>query len=223
MRKWIIFFILIVPHILSAQTDVSFGILPRIIISKKVDKVHGIKFTSETRQGLYHNINTPAFKSSNLLSDFALYYSNRLDPDYSANFGYLIRYSEGDILHRFIQQFNFIQRIESARLGHRIGIDQSFATNHSAVYRIRYRTVYEKSFSGERIDSKEFYYKFGAELLYSASTGPNRLEFRLLPMVGYELAINRKIEFGIDARAKALFSDDAASQHWFRLTAYLGI
>lgn len=223
MRKWIIFWLLSCPFILMGQTNSTFGILPKLVLSKKINNSEGITFTSETRQGFYNNFNNPKFSSNNILSDFALYYSNRIDPDYSLNFGYLIRFRKEEVFHRLIQQFNMIQRLEDARLGHRIGIDQTFANNQNTVYRLRYRSVYEKSFSGQRVDAKEFYIKMGTELLYSFSADANQFEFRILPMFGYELAKHRKLEFGLDTRAKALFSEQVGFEHWWRLTAYLGI
>ena len=67
--------------------------------------------------------------------------------------------------------------------------------------------MYEKSVSGDRIDSREFYMKMGQEILIIQDRSDQALEFRLLPNIGYEISAANKIELGVDLRLGDLFSD----------------
>jgi hypothetical protein len=71
------------------------------------------------------------------------------------------------VSYRTIQQFIFQTKIESFRVAHRIATDQTFSSNEATEFRLRYRVSAEILLSGQKLDDKEFYFKFNTDVLNS--------------------------------------------------------
>lgn len=71
------------------------------------------------------------------------------------------------VSYRTIQQFIFQTKIESFRVAHRIATDQTFSSNEATEFRLRYRLSAEILLSGQKLDDKEFYFKFNTDVLNS--------------------------------------------------------
>lgn len=202
------------------QGNISFGVLPRINLSKKVFAKTKIKGSIETRFGLIENLESPSFETQHILTDYSVFTSTRLDPDRSLNIGYMLRTRDGQIFHRFAQHLNLIQQVDVGRIGHRIGLDQTFTGSQSSTFRFRYRWLREQSLGGFEINKREWYLKYGAEFLSIYSDESIQGEFRLLPSLGFEYTALQKIEIGIDYRFKSIFQNNNSQDLWIRMTYY---
>ena len=215
MKGCILFLILIfLFNSVSAQIDTQFGLLPKINTSAKLSK--SVKWINsiEVRELVYNN----EWKLSHSLIDIASIFSFKTSIDQSLNIGYLIRFRDGQVIHRMLQHYNFVNLSDDHRTAHRIGFEQEFFKDQSTRYRTRYRFTYEKPLNGNKVDLKEFYLKLGAETLYNFTT--EDLEFRLLPYLGYQVTKKNKVELGIDARLNGFLNDNTASKNWLRVTWY---
>lgn len=190
--------------------------MPRINLSGKLSSDQSLKGSIESRQGFYDSSEEVQWQHRNILTDYSLFFSNKLGAGISLNIGYMLR-SRGDSwFHRASQHFNLVQRLDRGRIGHRIASDQTFVKGDTPVFRLRYRAVLEQSLSGARIDDGELYYKLGSEVLYALEAGEGTLEWRLVPQLGYELSATSKLELGWDARFSSPFDSSRKVSHWLR-------
>ncbi len=211
--------------VIIGQTKNTIGLIPRINFSIKGIGKQSIKSSIESRQGFFDSSREDKTEYENILTDYSIFLSNKLQSNMSLNVGYMLRTRGDDIFHRISQHLNIAQPWLNGRLGHRIGTDQTFTKQKNTVYRMRYRAVFEKSLAGERIDKNEFYTKLGSEILYQFTQDfkdEDNFEWRLLPSFGYEINRSNKIEWGLDVRFKKLFSEELNLAHWFRLSWYYG-
>ncbi len=197
-----------------SQIETQLGFLPKINTSTKLTK--SVKWVNsiESRELVYND----QWKLTHSLIDIASIFSFKTSIDQSLNIGYLIRFRDGQVIHRILQQYNFVNLQDNHRTAHRIGFEQEFFKDQSTRFRTRYRFTYEKPLNGNKIDLEEFYLKLGAETLYNFTT--EDLEFRLLPYLGYQITKKNKVELGIDTRLNGFLNDNTASKNWLRITWY---
>ena len=209
--------------LINGQNAAAGGIMPRINLSTRLNTNNSLKGSIESRQELFDQTSESGLQYRYVLTDYSLFFSHRLAADYSLNVGYMIRTRGGRIFHRFSQHLNIVQRLDRGRIGHRMATDQTITTDNPTVVRFRYRATLEQGLSGERIDAREFYYKLGTELLYIFSSAGNELEWRLVPLLGFELTAKSKVEAGIDYRLQGLFQEGQQSRYWLRLSWFHAI
>jgi hypothetical protein len=195
----------------NAQHSLSGGFLPKINLSAKVSKKIKLVYSTESRQQFYQSEEVQQFQYKNALTDFTALVSTKIQANQSINTGYMIRFRDGEVFHRFIQQYNLVQYFDFLRMGHRLATDQTFSSDSDAKYRIRYRITIEKSLSGDEVDPREFYIKLGNEYLWEVTRSQSELEIRLLPMLGFEISKRNRIETGIDYRLSEILGAGAAS------------
>lgn len=176
----------------------------------------------ESRQGLYDDALDRAADYEYILTDIASFISYKIVPGQSLNAGYTQRHRGGALFHRLTQQYTIATLRDNYRLGHRIATDQTFSSTTDPVYRLRYRLILEKSLSGDQIDQNEFYIKMGSEVLWNHSSGSTDMEWRFIPLLGYELSKKSRLEMGPDYRLSDLLS--ASQSHmWMSVTWYVSI
>ena len=197
-----------------AQTNLKIGFLPKINTSYKFNK--SIKWVNsvESREVFYED----NWRLKHSLIDVASILSFKTFFNQSLNLGYIIRFRDGDVIHRSLQHYNFVTKSDAYRIGQRIGFEQEYFNDMSPRFRVRYRIVYERALNGSKIDLKEFYIKLGTEGIYNFSK--EELEFRLLPNLGYEVSKSDKIEFGIDSRWANFLDSGLDNDNWLRVTWY---
>jgi hypothetical protein len=203
--------------------QVSSGLLPRVNVSGKISDRMKWYSSIESRKGLYDDRLVDATDYQYILTDIAVFLSYKTEPSQRLNIGYTQRHRGGDIFHRVTQQYNIVTLKDDKRIGHRIATDQTFGGNRNAVYRLRYRVVLEKSLSGEVIDKNEFYMKLGSEVLWDYTDGSMNMEWRLIPLLGYEISKSNRIEFGPDYRLGNIFNSQNKSDIWLSLTWFISV
>lgn len=205
---------------LVGQRDLSAGLLPKVNVSAKLSDQVGLVSSVESRQLLYDD---PEVDYRYVLTDVATFFSFRTQPDQKLNLGYTLRFRNKQLFHRFSQQYNFVDYRDSYRVGHRLALDQTFADGEPTVYRARYRLTLEKPLSGDKVDPREFYLKAGVEFLGAYEDRDWGLEGRLVPLLGYEINDNDKIETGLDYRLDGIFSGAPGQDFWWSVTWYTAI
>lgn len=196
------------------QVDATTGLMPSINLSKRVSNVWSLRVSNQMRIQSLDFGEDQTWQPAWVLNDLTLSAARRINTDFSLNTAYLLRYRNEQVIHRVAQQLNYFQRFDDHRVGHRLGVDFTMAPDRDHTYRMRYRTVYERSISGDKIDRHEFYIKFGQEILAIHQQGETSLELRLLPNIGYEISRLSKIELGVDLRFGDILLDQLQQRHW---------
>lgn len=138
----------------------------------------------------------------------------------TAGAGYLIRLEDGFFIHRFIQQYSLVQKLNGLRLAHRLRTDQTFEKKEAPSYRGRYRIGIEKPLNGQSIDPREWYIKATNEYLGILQSGNLNLDIRGLAVAGYMISNKFQCEIGIDYRAGELLSADKEHMFLLNMTWY---
>lgn len=215
VKKYLFIIILLAKsNFVFTQIDTQFGFLPKVNISTKLAETTNWVSSIEARELFYNN--EWHFKHS--LVDLSSILSFKTSVDQSLNIGYLVRFRNAQVIHRLLQQYNFVSLGKGYRTAHRFGFEQEFFKDKATRYRIRYRFTYEKPLNGNKVDLNEFYLKLGAETLYNFTI--EDLEFRVLPYLGYQLSKQNKVEIGLDSRLSELLNDNTTSKNWLRITWY---
>jgi hypothetical protein len=216
LKFLLLFLFLVNMDILSAQTKFSAGFLPSINYNQKIKKDWDINFRFESRHFVFEN-KTPqseAFKYQYSLSDFSALVGRKVGLNAKLVLGGLVRIEPGALVFRSIQQFIFQGNIASSRVAHRIAADQTFSSKEFPELRLRYRLSAEIPLSGQKVDMKEFYFKFNVETLNSLENKEYDLEFRIVPHFGYVINEQHKIEFGLDNRFNSFINRQAYITSW---------
>ncbi len=207
---------------LNAQHSLVGGLLPKITFSEKVSEKIKLVQSIESRQHFFESESETGsrFQYQYVLTDFTSLVSWKIRANQSVNVGYMLRLREGEIFHRLIQQYNFVQYFDFFRMGHRLAADQTFSNESETKYRGRYRITLEKPLSGANVDPGEFYIKLGNEYLWEISGSGSDVEIRILPMMGYEISSKSKVEAGIDYRLSEITSKSSDNALRLGLTWY---
>lgn len=173
----------------------------------------------ETRQVLFNQTKNEKVNWSyfNALTDITAIYSHKLGYNNALAGGYMVRFREGEIGHRSIQQFTIVQRLEGYRLSHRFSTDQTWMPNDPIALRIRYRLASEIPLQGSSLDPKEFYIKASTEYLSQLQDNIVEHEVRLIPVLGYDFTDNNKLEAGLDYRRSSLFTESLRARYWLKI------
>lgn len=224
--KGFILFVAIVLISLSstqAQMDYQFGALPAITLRKKVSEKLRFNSKIEFRQlfdeGTFGRTSTNQYEYVH--TDITVLATTPLGLNGSITGGYLIRVRDNAPAHRSIQQYAITQRFTSMRLGHRIRTDQTFSSLSAPVFRLRYRAALEIPLNGETIDPTEFYVKFNNEYVQILEAGEYDLEIRLIPLLGYDISDNERVELGLDYRIDSFLQEAGRSRFWISATWYV--
>jgi hypothetical protein len=158
-----------------------------------------------------------------LLTDFALSVSRKTGLKNALAGGYLVRLREGQVFHRFIQQYTMVKRYETFRMANRLSSDQTFSSDEPWELRLRYRITAEIPLNGQSIDPGEFYLKLNNEYLNSWQEKEPDLEVRLVPLAGFVFRDNNKLEFGLDYRLSSFIDGSSRNSFWLNIGWYVKV
>lgn len=224
-RLFTIVLITAFPLLVTSQQNYQAGTLTQANLDYKVGRNWRMNTKLEARQ-IFSEREPGEMKSNRLRyerTDFGLVLTTKLSADNTVGGGYLIRLEDQKFVHRFIQQFNHVRKLESARLGHRVIADETFRSDEAFELRLRYRLSLEKPFNGMRTDPKEFYGKLSNEYLGIFSDQSPDLEIRGSAAIGYNATDDNKIELGFEYRTNEFNQPVNAQQFWLTIVWYLSI
>lgn len=206
----------------SAQSDFQFGLLPSLNFNKKLPNEIRLNFKLESRQALQQGF----FESNNpiaydyLLTDLSFLGAKKIAINKTVAIGYLIRFREGQMVHRSIQQFIVSNDFSGFRLSHRFTTDQTFEQDQAPIFRVRYRVSSQIALNGLKVDPKEFYLKMNNEYLNAFEGNDYDLEIRVGPFIGYTFSQDKKMELGLDYRLNSFLNHVPSHRFWIGVNWY---
>ncbi len=208
-----------------AQPEYRVGALPAVNLNVKLKKDWSINSRIESRQQFENGIHGVVSNREYdyLLTDVSLQVARKIGLNGRVGGGYLLRFGSGELAHRFIQQYAFVQKKSGYRMAHRLMTDQTISNIEDLELRFRYRFTIEVPFSGESVDPGEFYFKGSNEFVNSIQTGVYDLENRFVPLIGYETRRKFKVETGIDYRVDGFFNQSTRHSYWYSLNFFFEI
>ena len=165
-------------NVSMAQSTYQFGALPSLNLNKKLENAWSLNGKIESRQLIQSGqFKGEIFnKNKYVLTDFSLITAKKIRLNSRFAGGYLLRLEDGDVFHRFIQQYIVVQKFSGFRFAHRLSCDQTFSKIEAAEYRLRYRITTEIPLNGESVDPGEFYLKINNEYVNSIQSKEYDLE-----------------------------------------------
>lgn len=205
------------------QSTYQFGLLPSINLNYKLENDWSLNSEIESRQLIQNGeFDGRAEKGYDyVLTDLSIISAKKIGLNSKVSGGYLIRFQDGDVFHRLIQQYTLVQGLTDFRLAHRFSTDQTFSPAEKPEFRLRYRISSEVALNGKSVDPEEFYFKFNNEYLNSWQDADYDLEIRLVPLLGYNLKNNNKIEMGLDYRINSFLNDAPRHSFWMNLNWFI--
>lgn len=207
----------------SAQDAYQFGGLPSLNLNVELKNDWSLNTKIESRQLFQtRELNGNVDKNYDyVLTDFSLVAAKRVGLNSRIAGGYLIRFEDGELFHRFIQQYIIVQKLSGFRLAHRFLSDQTFSEIEKPEFRMRYRITTEIPLNGLSVDQGEFYVKINNEYVNSLQANAYDLEIRLVPLLGYDMADNFKIETGLDYRVDSFLNNKTRHSYWMVLNFFI--
>ncbi|HPJ62865.1 DUF2490 domain-containing protein [Lentimicrobium sp.] len=227
--KALLFIILVVlmqgKSAVFAQATYRFGIMPSLNLNSALKNNWSLNAKAESRQLLKSGtVNGDAVNEYRyVLTDLSLIAAKKVGLNSRIAGGYLMRIEDGEISHRFIQHFIIVQKFAAFRLAHRFMSDQTFSESEKPEIRVRYRISSELPLNGESVDPGEFYVKVSNEYINSFQAKDYDLEIRLVPLLGYDITDNFKIETGPDYRLNSFLSSSPRHSYWMTLNIFIEI
>ncbi len=209
---------------INGQSTHEGGILPTINITKKLNANLEANFKWESRHSILNSepLQRPNYKYNYALNDFAVIISKKFGLNSKVSGGYLMRFTSGQVIHRSIQQFTLVRKLNRFKLAHRIVSDQTFSKSATS-WRFRYRVGLEIPLNGYVTDAKEFYIKLTNEYLNIFKNSDYDLELRLSPKFGYKFNQRNKTELGVDYRLDSFLNARSQHTYWINLSWFYGI
>ncbi len=222
-KLFLVFLIIINSKSICAQNQIRSGFLPSINYNHKVNKYWDVNFKFESRHFIFDNTTAQSsnFKYNYSLSDLSALAGRKVGLNSKIVLGALTRIEPNALAYRTIEQFIFQTKIGDFRVAHRIASEQTFSSNESTEFRLRYRLSAEIPLSGLKVDVQEFYFKFNTEVLNSIQENEYDLEFRIVPNLGYIINERHKIELGLDHRFDSFLNNKTRFTSWFTINWFL--
>lgn len=217
--------LLLLQCVVNAQSNYQLGGLPAVNLNKKLKNDWSLNTKLESRQLFQRGeiIGSADKEYSYVLTDFSLMAAKKVGLNSRIAGGYLIRFKDGELFHRFIQQYIIIHKISGFRLAHRIISDQTFSEIEKPEIRFRYRITSEIPLNGESVDPGEFYVKLNNEYINSFQAMEYDLEIRLIPLLGYDITENYRIESGLDYRINSFLNNSTRHSYWMTFNLFIDI
>jgi hypothetical protein len=206
----------------SGQPGVQLGFLPKINLSVPISERLKSLNSIESRQIVLED-NEADLTHKFVLTEITTMLSIKTGANNALNAGYTLLLPDRKPLHRFLQQFNLVHRIERFRMGHRFAFDQTIGDDFPFDFRSRYRISIEMALSGLKVDPREFYLQLRNEYLWSYQSEQSDLEIRISPLLGYAINKMNKIEFGIDYRINEFVLSKSDHDFWITFIWYTSI
>jgi hypothetical protein len=206
-----------------AQSTYEAGLLPAINLNKKLKNDWSFNSRIESRQlFLTGGSNEDRVRQYEyVLTDISLLTAKKVGLNSRIAGGYLVRFEDGETIHRFSQQFTIVQRMSAFRLAHRFLIDQTISPIEKTEFRLRYRVTAEIPLNGKSVDPKEFYLRLNNEFVNSLQDSNYDLEIRLVPLLGYALNTKNKVEIGLDYRIESFLDNSPNQNYWASLNWFI--
>jgi hypothetical protein len=197
--------------------------MPSVNYNKKVNNQWSFNGRIESRQLLRRGAwNDEAdTRYEYVLTDLSALAAYKTGLNTRAAAGYLIRFEEVSLTHRFIQQFTVVQKLSGFRLAHRFVTDQTFCRCEAPEFRLRYRIGTEIPLDGEAVDAGEWYVKINNEYLHSLQASEYDLELRLVPVLGFDIKSSYKVEAGLDYRVNGFVRDSTRHSFWMTINFFI--
>lgn len=219
MKKHIVVVMVICTSTLFAQNNTRSGLLPALNINKTFENNWRLNTKIESRQQLF----TREWDYQHILTDIGTVVAKKVTATQTVGAGYLIRFrAGGEVNHRFIQQYSWVQPLTSLRLGHRLVTDQTIAPD-ATEFRLRYRINTEIPLNGQDVDINEWYLKINNEYLQSLDQGAYDLEIRFAPYAGYIINKTNRIEVGLDYRMDSFLNASTRFRYWGSVNWFISL
>lgn len=209
----------------KCQDKYLIGLLPAVNVNARLQKNWSLNTKVESRYLLRTGVIHAESKRVRQyeLTDVSLLAAKKIGFNTRIAGGYLMRIENGLLTHRFIQQYAVVQRKSGYRLAHRVVTDQTFFPDEQPEFRLRYRLTAEIPLNGASLDANEFYLKINNEILHRVQARQYQPEYRLVPLLGYDMAQNFKIELGFDYRRADLLSQTQQHSLWVSMNCFVDI
>jgi hypothetical protein len=208
-----------------AQSIYQVGVLPSLNFNLKLKNGWSLNTKIESRQRF--TIGTINGEARNqykyILTDLSFIAAKKVGLNSRLAGGYMMRFAEGELYHRFIQQYVIVHQLTGFRLSHRFSGDETFSEGDAPEFRLRYRISAEIPLNGEAVDPGEFYFKISNEYLNSWQAGEYDLEIRAVPLLGFDFTDNFKSETGLDYRISSFLNGNTKQIFWVALNFFLEI
>lgn len=209
---------------LFAQSTFELGALPSLNINKKFKNDWSLNSKIESRmlfkQGQINGESVDK-KYNYVLTDVSMIAAKKVGLNSRIGGGYLMRFEDGVINHRFIQQYVMVQKKSGYRLAHRFLTDQTFSAIEAPQFRLRYRISSEIPLNGESVDAGEYYLKINNEYVNSIQSREYDLEIRVVPVIGYDISSRFKIESGLDYRIGSFLNGSTSNNYWMTVNLFI--
>lgn len=197
--------LLLLPSVIHAQKFIeSSAFSPDIAINVKLIDGYFLNTKIEAFHYYFERDvnNSPIWVSNFDGADFQFFLTKRLNPYNRVSLGYQYGFDPGyPGSHRLIQQISHIDRPGNLTIGHRLRSDQTFYTEESFKFRIRYRFSLEVPLQGQTLDPGEFFLLASEEVLFDYQDSTIGFENRLVFNTGYMINPSQKLQFGFDLRS----------------------
>lgn len=210
---------------LSAQSSYQLGTLPSVNINRKLPKDWSVNVKLESRQvyqrGEFSGDAERGFDYQ--LTDLTIVGAKKVGFYSRLGAGYLMRFRDGKLIQRANQQFNYTKQYGNFRLSHRLMSDQTFFSDAAPEFRFRYRLSAQRPLNGASLDVREFYLKVNNEYVNSWQESDYDFEVRLVPMLGFSVNKQNKVELGLDYRISSFINSDARNSFWLAINWFVEI
>ncbi|GAB3883005.1 DUF2490 domain-containing protein [Spirosoma agri] len=227
MGKILIFVSLLMAGVLSAfsQDRYMAGTLPQANINFSLSNDVKLNVKLESRQIISERTQRESGKGSFRYerTDLGLVLTKKVSINSTLGGGYLIRLEDNQLVHRFIQQANWVNDLNPITVAHRLVIDETFRKTDPTEIRLRYRLGLERALSGRQIDPKELYVKLQNEYLGIWSAAGPDLEIRASTALGYNATDDNQIELGFEYRVNEFNQPSKAHQYWTTISWFVSI
>ncbi|SMD41706.1 Protein of unknown function [Aquiflexum balticum DSM 16537] len=208
-----------------AQSTYEAGLLPAFNLNKKLKNDWSLNSRIESRQ-LFLSGGSNEDRISQyeyVLTDISMIAAKKVGLDSRIAGGYLMRIEDGEIIHRFSQQYTIVKRKFGFRLAHRFLTDQTISPVEKTEFRLRYRVTAEIPLNGKSVDPKEFYLRLNNEYVNSLQDFNYDLEIRLVPLLGYAINTKNKVEIGLDYRIDSFLANNPSQSFWTSLNWFIDL
>lgn len=197
-----------IPNFLSAQHADTKGALNGIRLGWKWSDKGTLVAGLESRVHFEEQIQY-------IRSELSLASSHRLAKGQQYSWGYLWIFGADIQLHRTFHQISFNRNRASYIAAHRFMLDATFGQMALPRFRVRYRWTVVQPLAGLKVNDRELYLKVNQEIIQDFKEGSYDLEFRWVPLLGYQWTRNNKIEGGLDYRINS-WIDGSKARQFFR-------
>lgn len=212
------------PYLL-AQSTVSIGILPEVMVEYKAAEKWTFGFNAESMQQTTLWQNEDRIEGYEYIrTDLTVTAATRLTARLKSGSGYMHRLRENGPVHRWLQQVSWSTRLPVGRMAQRLRVDGTYSDGHSPLYRLRYRVGVDIPLQGVRVDDGEYYLSTTFEQLGEFQSGDPDTESRLVLNIGRDINPGATIELGLDNRVDRYLNNESGRlRSWVTFALAVGI